>query len=275
MEPVRTQVAPSAVRREVESVTIVYDVIGTGYVATRRADPRIASVINAALGDAASVVNVGAGAGSYEPADLRVVAVEPSREMIGQRPRGRAPVVQAVAERLPFPDGAFDAALAVLTLHHWDDRGGGLAELARVARRVVIVTWDPACRGSFWLTTEYLPEIIEFDLPRFPPLAELAGWLGGRSETRVLPIPHDCVDGFLGAFWRRPHAYLDPAVRGAISSFAQIPAGRLEAGLARLADDLRSGRWADRFGQLREEDSIDLGYRLLVADPGASDRERR
>ena len=155
----------------------------------------------------------------------------------------------------------------MLTLHHWDDRRAGLAELARVARRVVIVTWDPVCRDSFWLTTEYLPEFIEFDLPRFPPLSELSGWLGGWSETRVLPIPHDCADGFLGAFWRRPHAYLDPAVRGGISSFAQIPAARVEAGLARLADDLRSGRWADRFGQLREQDTIDLGYRLLVAEP--------
>ena len=255
-------------------MTIVYDVIGTGYVETRRADPRIASAINAALGDAASVVNVGAGAGSYEPADLRVVAVEPSREMIGQRPKGRAPVVQAVAERLPFRDGAFDAALAVLTLHHWDDRGGGLAELARVARRVVIVTWDPACRGSFWLTTEYLPEIIEFDLPRFPPLAELAGWLGGRSETRVLPIPHDCVDGFLGAFWRRPHAYLDPAVRGAISSFAQLPAERVKSGLTRLDDDLREGRWDAKFGHLRSLDSVDLGYRLVVAEVSAPNRRR-
>jgi SAM-dependent methyltransferase len=256
-------------------VTGVYDVIGTGYVATRRAEPRIASAINAALGDAASVVNVGAGAGSYEPADRAVVAVEPSCEMISQRPKGRASVVQAVAEELPFPDGAFDAALAVLTLHHWHDRRGGLAELARVARRVVILTWDPVCRDSFWLTTEYLPEIIEFDLPRFPPLAEISGWLGGWSETRVLPIPHDCADGFLGAFWRRPHAYLDPAVRGAISSFAQIPAARMEMGLARLAGDLRSGRWADRFGQLREQDSVDLGYRLLVAEPVACGRRRR
>jgi SAM-dependent methyltransferase len=255
-------------------VTIVYDVIGTGYVATRRADPRIARAINAALGDAASVVNVGAGAGSYEPADLRVVAVEPSRKMIGQRPKGRAPVVQAVAERLPFPDGAFDAALAVLTLHHWDDRGGGLAELARVARRVVIVTWDPACRGSFWLTTEYLPEILEFDLPRFPSLSELADSLGGHVTTQVLPVPHDCVDGFLGAFWRRPDAYLDPAVRSAMSCFAQLPAGRVESGLTRLADDLLQGRWEAKFGHLRSLDSVDLGYRLVLAEVSAPDRRQ-
>lgn len=253
----------------------VYDTIGTGYAAKRQADPRIARAIRAALGDAANLVNLGAGAGSYEPSGLRVVAVEPSWEMIGQRPTGRAPVVQAVAERLPFPDGVFDAALAVLTVHHWNDRPGGLAELARVARRVVIVTWDPACRDSFWLTTDYLPEIVEFDVLRFPTLAELTDCLGGRIETQVLPVPHDCADGFLGAFWRRPNAYLDPAVRGAMSCFAQLPPGRVAAGLTRLAEDLSEGRWTARFGDLRELDSADLGYRVVVADLGRQDRRRR
>lgn len=253
----------------------VYDTIGTGYVAKRRADPRLARDIRAALGDAATVVNLGAGAGSYEPPGLSVVAVEPSWEMIGQRPAGIAPVIQAVAEHLPFPGGAFDAALAVLTVHHWDDCRAGLAELARLARRVVIVTWDPACRHSFWLTTEYLPEIVAFDVPRFPTLAELADSLGGRIDTQVLPVPHDCMDGFLGAFWRRPHAYLDPAVRGAMSCFALLPAARVEAGLTRLAEELNDGRWAARFGHLREQDSADLGYRLIVADPGEPHGRRR
>ena len=252
----------------------VYDAIGTGYVAHRQADPRIALEIRAALGNAARVVNVGAGAGSYEPPDLDVVAVEPSWEMIRQRPEGLAAAVQALAERLPFPNGAFDAALAVLTVHHWADRQGGLAELARVARRVVVVTWDPACRDSFWLTTEYLPEIVEFDLPRFPSLSELAESLGGHITTRVLPVPHDCVDGFLGAFWRRPGAYLDPAVRSAMSCFAQLPAERVESGLTRLADDLREGRWETKFGHLRELDGADLGYRLVVAEVSAPDRRR-
>ncbi len=258
----------------------VYDAIGTGYVAHRQADPRIALEIRAALGNAARVVNVGAGAGSYEPPDLNVVAVEPSWEMIRQRPlgrqfKGRAAAVQALAERLPFPDGAFDAALAVLTVHHWTDRRGGLAELARVARRVVVVTWDPACRDSFWLTTEYLPEIVEFDLPRFPSLSELAESLGGEITSHALPVPHDCVDGFLGAFWRRPDAYLDPAVRSAMSCFAQLPAERVDRGLSRLADDLRTKRWEARFGHLRSLDSADLGYRLVVAEPGAWDRRRK
>jgi len=255
-------------------VRAVYDTIGTGYVAHRQADPRIAQSIRAALGDAKRVVNVGAGAGSYEPSDVSVVAVEPSWEMIGQRSEGRAAAVQGLAERLPFPDGAFDAALAVLTLHHWVDRRAGLAELARVARRVVVVTWDPAGRDSFWLTTEYLPEIVEFDLPRFPSLSELADSLGGYVTTQVLPVPHDCVDGFLGAFWRRPDAYLDPAVRNAMSCFALLPAERVESGLTRLADDLRSGRWEARFGHLRKQDSVDLGYRLVVAEVSAPDRRR-
>ena len=253
----------------------VYDAIGTGYVVHRQADPRIAQSIRAALGNAERVVNVGAGAGSYEPSDTSVVAVEPSWEMIRQRSEGRAAAVQALAERLPFPDGAFDAALAVLTVHHWVDRRAGLAELARVARRVVVVTWDPACRDNLWLTTDYLPEIVEFDVPRFPTLAELAGCLGGRIETQVLPVPHDCVDGFLGAFWRRPDAYLDPAVRGAMSCFAELPSGRVDAGLTRLREDLNDGRWTTRFGHLHDQDSADLGYRLVVADPGEQDGRRR
>jgi SAM-dependent methyltransferase len=246
-------------------VSAVYDVIGTGYAAKRRPDPRIAHAIRAALGTAVRVLNVGAGAGSYEPADLPVLAVEPSREMIRQRPAGRAPVVQALAQQLPFPAASFDAALAVLTVHHWSDRRGGLAELARVARRVVIVTWDPACRGHFWLTREYLPEIVELDLTRFPTLEEFARDLG-TLEVRTLPVPHDCVDGFLGAFWRRPEAYLDPEVRWAMSGFSQLSPGRVDAGLERLADDLHSGRWGERFEALREQESADLGYRLLIAE---------
>jgi len=246
-------------------VRAVYDVIGTGYAAKRQPDPRIARAIRAALGSPARVLNVGAGAGSYEPTDLRVLAVEPSSEMIRQRAPGRAPVVRAVAEALPFPAASFDAALAVLTVHHWSDRQGGLAELARVARRVVVLTWDPGCRGHFWLTREYLPEIVELDLTRFPTLEEFARGLG-PLDVRPLLVPHDCRDGFLGAFWRRPEAYLDPEVRWAISGFAQLPAGRVDKGLARLADDLRSGRWADRFGALREQESADLGYRLLIAE---------
>jgi SAM-dependent methyltransferase len=239
----------------------LYDRIGVGYGAHRCPDPRIAAAIVSALGPARSVVNVGAGAGSYEPADRAVVAVEPSAAMIRQRPRGSAPVVQASATGLPFRDGAFDAALAVLTVHHWPDRAQGLAELRRVARhRVVILTWDPESTG-FWLVEDYFPALA-MDREIFPSLEELRRLLGA-IDAHPLPIPHDCVDGFLGAYWRRPHAYLDPAVRGAISTFSKI--GDVEAGLARLRHDLEDGAWARRHGHLSTRSHLDLGYRLVVS----------
>jgi SAM-dependent methyltransferase len=250
----------------VRSTAPVYDRIGRDYAATRRPDARIAAAIEGALGGAESVVDVGAGAGSYEPAGRSVSAVEPSLEMIRQRRAGAATVVRASAEHLPFADGSFDAALAILTVHHWRDRAAGIAELARVARqRVVILTWDPACRHQFWLTADYLPAILTLDVPRFPALHELAGALG-RIHARPLPIPHDCEDGFLGAFWRRPEAYLDAGVRRAISGFAQLPPGVADDGLRRLAEDLGSGRWDARYGHLRRQESADLGYRLIVAE---------
>jgi SAM-dependent methyltransferase len=243
----------------------VYDEIGHSYVVTRQPDTRIAAAIRAALGEARTVLNVGAGTGSYEPADLQVVAVEPSRTMIQQRPAGTAPVVQAVAEHLPWSDAAFDATLAILTVHHWHDRAAGLAELRRVARhRVVLLTWDPTCRDAFWLITRYLPEILDLDVPRFPSMAELSHCLG-QIEARPVPIPHDCQDGFLGAFWRRPEAYLDPNVRRAISGFAQLPSEVVDAGLAHLAEDIRSGQWDTQFGWVRDQTSLDLGYRLIIA----------
>ncbi len=246
----------------------VYDRIGSGYAATRRPDPRIAAAIAGALGDARTVVNVGAGAGAYEPDDRSVVAVEPSRTMIAQRPPLAAPCVQGIAEQLPFRDGGLDASLAVLTIHHWADQAAGLRELRRVAcRRVVLLTWVPDGFSDFWLTTEYLPEIIELDRPRFPPVAALAGSLCA-SRAIPVPVPHDCQDGFLGAFWRRPEAYLDPDVRNGISAFAQIEPEAARRGLARLADDLQSGRWEARHGALRGRDSLDVGYRLVVAELG-------
>jgi SAM-dependent methyltransferase len=246
----------------------VYDRIGTRYTTTRRADPRIAAAIATALGDARTLVNVGAGAGAYEPTDRHVVAVEPSRSMIDQRPGNAAACIQAIAERLPLRDRAVDASLAVLTVHHWTDQAAGLAELRRVARRrVVVLTWDPASHGAFWLTADYFPEMVALDISRFRPMAELARGLGPLRAIPV-PIPHDCRDGFLGAYWRRPEAYLDAGVRGSISSFAQIPPEQVWQGLARLADDLRSGHWEARHGALRERESLDLGYRLLVAERG-------
>jgi SAM-dependent methyltransferase len=220
--------------------------------------------VSAALGEARSVLNVGAGAGSYEPADRAVVAVEPSAVMLGQRRAGAAPAVRARAEALPFVGRAFDAVLAVLTLHHWTDRAGGLAECARVARdRVVLLTWD-AMAAEFWLVQEYFPEFSEVDRPRFPTMEDYGPMFGGRARVEVttVPVPRDCIDGFLGAYWARPAAYLDPHVRAGISSFSRPGS---ERGLQRLAADLASGRWEERYGDLLDKEALDLGYRLVVA----------
>jgi SAM-dependent methyltransferase len=240
----------------------LYDRIGVGYRTHRRPDPRIAAAIADALGCARSVLNVGAGAGSYEPADRRVLAVEPSPEMIRQRPPGSAPVVQASATALPFRDRAFDATLAVLTVHHWPDRPRGLAELRRLARdRVVILTWVPDAALPFWLV-DYFPGLAALDGPIFEPLDALRRLLG-PIEVRPVPIPHDCVDGFLGAYWRRPEAYLDAGVRGAISSFTKL--ADVEPGLARLRRDLADGTWQRRHADLLSRSDLDLGYRLVIA----------
>lgn len=240
----------------------VYDRIGIDYARLRQSDPRIARQIEQALGKAHSVLNVGAGTGSYEPAARAVTALEPSAEMIRQRPPGSAPAVQGRAEELPFADGSFDAAMAVLTVHHWTDQPRGLAELRRVARGpVVILTYDPAFRG-FWLADDYLPALTALDEAQMPPLDLYQAALGTVTVTPV-PIPHDCLDGFLCAYWRRPQAYLDPALRAAMSSFHAL--GSVDEPMARLAADLASGAWQQRHGHLLSRDSIDLGYRLIVA----------
>jgi SAM-dependent methyltransferase len=239
-------------------------VLGRGYRRFRRPDPRIAAAIARALGAAASIANVGAGAGSYEPSDRKVVAVEPSRTMVRQRARGAAPVVRALAAALPFRDASFDATLAVLTIHHWPDRARGLAELGRAARgRVVILTHDTDAE-SFWLE-DYFPALFRIGRAIMPSLAELRRALGSIEVVDV-PIPWDCRDGFQGAYWRRPERYLDAAARAAISSFAKLAPGELEAGLAQLRADLASGAWERCHGMLRAREALDLGYRLVVAE---------
>jgi SAM-dependent methyltransferase len=242
-----------------------YDRIGGTYARTRRPDPRIAAQIDAALGDARTVVNVGAGTGAYEPAGRDVTAVEPSAVMLAQRPPGAAPAVQASAEALPFGDGAFDAAMAVLTIHHWSDWRTGIAELRRVARgRIVVLTFDAGWIDRYWLVRDYLPAIAALDHGRFAPLADVAEALGG-AEAIPVPIPHDCTDGFLCAAWRRPEAYLDAAYRANISPFAILGPDAVAEGIARLARDLADGTWAARNADLLARDEADFGYRLLVA----------
>ncbi|HEY8924917.1 MAG TPA: methyltransferase domain-containing protein [Polyangia bacterium] len=236
-----------------------YDRIGEGYALRRRPDPRLAAAIWGALGEPGRLVNVGAGAGSYEPVDRPVIAVEPSLAMIRQRRVGAAPVVRACAEALPFADRAFSAALAVLTIHHWSDWRAGLREMRRVSLdRVVVLTWDPQAEGS-WLG-DYFSRLLENDRLRFPTIAAI-GEVLGEIEVVTVPIPHDCTDGFMGAYWRRPQAYLDPGVRSAISSLATKDA---DGRLAMLADDLRTGAWARRHGDLLQRENLDLGYRLII-----------
>jgi ubiquinone/menaquinone biosynthesis C-methylase UbiE len=242
-----------------------YDRIGVGYSRNRQADPRIAARIEAALGDARTVLNVGAGAGSYEPTDREVTAVEPSTEMISQRPPGAAPVVQASAEELPFGDDSFDAAMAVITVHHWADFGAGLTEMRRVAtQRVVLLTIDPDVTARVWIVHDYFPEAEAMDRRIMPTVEQLSAKLPGASVETV-PAPSRCRDGFTIALWDRPELLLDPDVRRSSSIWYRMPAGATERGLERLRGDLESGRWDERYGHLRTAPELDIGLRLLIA----------
>lgn len=238
----------------------LYDTIGEGYANLRRPDPRIAAAIAAALGDAQTVINIGADAGSYEPPGRTILAVEPSERMVAQRPKGAAPCVRAVAGALPIKNAAADAAMASLTIHHWPDWCQGLREMRRIARRrAVLFTFDPNT-NAFWLTRDYVPALAELDRQKMPKIADLAAELGPCTIAPV-PVPHDCTDGFLGAYWRKPEAYLDPNLRSSMSSFQLIDP---TAGLTKLASDLASGAWAKANAHLLTKDAHDIGYRLLT-----------
>ncbi|HEY2489387.1 MAG TPA: class I SAM-dependent methyltransferase [Streptosporangiaceae bacterium] len=246
------------------SGTQLYDTIGATYTVTRRTDPRIAAAIWTALGDARTVLNVGAGTGSYEPPGLDVTAVEPSALMRAQRPAGSAPCLAAAAESLPFEDQSFDAAMAVSTIHHWQDPIAGLREMRRVARRAVVFTHDSGDTGwrhRFWLTRDYLPEVAGLVAGR-PPVTELAAAIGARIEPVL--IPWDCADGFFEAYWRRPEAYLDENVRRGISIWARVGPQVEKRAVHSLRDDLASGRWAERNHSLAALDAAELGLRLLI-----------
>jgi SAM-dependent methyltransferase len=243
----------------------LYDTIGTTYTVTRRTDPRIAARVWAALGDAQTVLNVGAGTGSYEPPDRDVTAVEPSAVMRAQRPAGAAPCVAATAESLPFEDQSFDAAMAFSTVHHWQDPMAGLLEMRRVARRVVVFQFDMtdrSWRDRFWLTRDYLPEVAALRVGR-PSLAEQARAIGGRMEPVL--IPWDCADGFLEAYWRRPEAYLDEQVRRGVSVWARVGPDAEQRVVRALRDDVASGRWAARNRDIVGLEAAELGARLLIA----------
>lgn len=247
---------------------VAYDRIGVGYRQVRRPDPRIAARIEAALGDARSVLNVGAGTGSYEPSGREVTAVEPSAVMIGQRPEGAAPVIQARAEALPFDDDEFDAAMAIITIHHWQDAAAGLAEMRRVARdRVLVLTFDGPALAGMWLVRDYVPRLLETHEEMMQPLAELTAALPGATVEPV-PIPRGCTDAFWCALWDRPELHLEPALRRGSSGWQLMDAEELERaerGIEALRADLASGAWDERNGHLRDAAELDVGLRLIVA----------
>ena len=242
-----------------------YDETGLTYASTRQPDPRIAAAISAVLAGMASVANIGAGTGSYEPAET-FIAIEPSRVMINQRRTDAAVAVQAVAEHLPLRSASVDAAVAVLTVHHWRDLERGIAEMIRIARRrVAILTWDHDTFKHFWLLRDYLPAAAATDAELAVPVSTLMSLLGDAAAIPI-PVPNDCTDGFGGAYWCRPHAYLDATVRAGMSLCALTPKNQLEEGLSRLATELSTGDWSLKYADLLNLPELDLGYRLLVAE---------
>jgi SAM-dependent methyltransferase len=240
----------------------LYDTIGVQYQSVRQADPRIAAQIARHVGDASSVLNIGAGSGSYEPQRRGVVAVEPSITMLAQRPAGAAPAIRAAAESLPFNDATFDVALGIFTLHHWLDPWAGLAEMARVAHRRILMTFEPAAHYSHWMVHDYFP--LAEEAPGNLELDAVCRFLGDCIIETVM-VPADCTDGFFGAYWRRPECYLDPAVRAGMSLFARLDDETLAPGLDRLARDLESGLWRRVHGDLLNLDALDVGIRLIVS----------
>lgn len=244
----------------------LYDRVGQTYSYGRHEEPRIAACLQAALEGAETVLNVGAGTGSYEPANRTVVAVEPSMVMASQRPDGAAAVIQAVAESLPFGDRAFDAAMAVLTIHHWHDLERGLLEVQRVAGRLVFFVRDPVASPDWWLY-DYFPATKRLVASRETPLSRLQSVLGRPLSAQRVPIPALCRDGFEAAYWRRPEAFLDARVCAGMSALALTGAEDIAEGQQLLAADLKTGEWNRRYGELFHMSELDLGYRVVVAEP--------
>lgn len=243
-----------------------YDEIGLNYGNFRRADPRIAAAVRGALGDTRSVVNVGAGTGSYEPEDIDVIAVEPSPVMIAQRPPTAAPALRGAAEALPLDDDSVDAAMGIFTIHHWDDLEAGIAEMRRVARRrIVLLTIDAEVNAGIWTLSAYFPEAMALEREVMPTMELLAAALPA-ARAEVVPAPSRCLDGFTSALWDRPELFLEPAVLRNSSLWHRLPTAAIERGQARLRADLESGAWDKKYGELRDLPQLDIGIRLLCEE---------
>jgi SAM-dependent methyltransferase len=243
-----------------------YDTIGHGYTRTRQEEPRFRERIAAALGSARTVVNVGAGTGSYEPRDRYVIPVEPSDVMAAQRPRDLAPALRCLAQNLPLRDGAVDAAMSILSVHHWEEgQEAGVREMRRVAAGpVVILTCDSDVSGAMWLMADYLPEVAELDRRSFPRMEQLASWLGGKTQIETVLIPRDSRDWMLMSFWAHPERVLDASARNATSGFARMPSAVMERVVALVQRDLDNGSWESRYGHLRTLEAYDAGLRLVI-----------
>ena len=244
-----------------------YDRHGAGYGQHRRADPRIAALVHQALGEARTIVNVGAGAGSYEPADRYVLAIEPSAVMRAQRPPGAAPAVHGYAEALPLDDRSVDAAMAMITTHQWSDAAKGLSELRRVARGpVVVLTFDGDALDRFWLA-DYAPELIAAERRRYVAIDRITALLGGEVQVVAVPIPIDCTDGFTEAFYARPERMLDPRVRKSQSAWGFVGPDVEPRFEAELGAELASAEWDRKYGDWRTRPSFEGSLRLIVSRP--------
>lgn len=244
-----------------------YSVIGSGYAQVRQPDPRIAAQFHAALGDARTVLNVGAGAGSYEPTDREVTAVEPSASMRAQRPAHLSRAIDATADSLPFEDDSFDAAMASVTIHQWPDLERGLGEMRRVTRGpIAILTFDPVPPEPWWLI-DYVPELFEVEARRMPTIDRVAAALGGTAEVQTVMVPVDSTDGFGQAFFGRPESVLDPAIRRAMSAWSFVPADVVDRFVESLRTDLMTGKWDDKYGAFRTLPFFDGGMRLVIGHP--------
>ncbi len=245
-----------------------YDAKGQQYARHRQTDPRIAAYVHAALKDSHAVLNIGAGAGSYEPEDKYVVAVEPSATMRAQRlQRGKVPAVIGSAGSLPFDDDAFDASMAIYTIHHWPDAAAGLREMRRVTKGpVLIYTSDPNALDDFW-NIHYFPEVVAAEKRRYPTIDFITGTLGGRCEVQAIPVPLDCADGFQEAFYGRPEAFLSPDVRANQSAWGFVDAATVQRSVQHLADDLASGAWDAKYSHYRTLPQATFSIRLVIAYP--------